>query len=119
MRPGQKGPADFYLAVLLAISVKAGRTDDPPIAAIRDGQCASGIQGIGKEFLEHIHVAAILGRMLLPDERVGCHCVQFAEILRPQRPQFHEVTLQYLLSIETDPLPLTSPFEIIPLWLDA
>src|SRR5262249_3123707 len=98
--PGQERPTDFDLALPLVVPVEPRRPNHPAVFGIDGEQRPAGRQGVTKKRLEHLGLIAIVARMLLPDERVGCYRVKGRSILRPQRPKLEEFAFQSRLEIE-------------------
>src|SRR6185436_6244120 len=85
MRPRQKRPTNLNLVPLLIISIVARRTNDSSGLQINCQQGPAGFHCFPKELPENVGPVTIIGRMLLPDQRIGRHCEKPVKILDPQR----------------------------------
>jgi hypothetical protein len=71
-----------------------------PSPGVDGDQGAARFQGLAKILLEDFFPVAILGRVLLPNQRIASHRVEFLKILQPNRPEFKQVAFQNRLEIE-------------------
>ena len=95
-----KRPTNFDLAFFLVVSVESRRPDDSAIFAISGDQSSPGFQGLAEKSLEDFFLVTVVGRMLLPNERIGSYSVKLMKILRSKRPECEEFTLQNRLEIK-------------------
>src|SRR5262249_24101332 len=100
VRPGQERPADLDLTLLVVVAVESRGPDNADVLAVDGDQRATGFEGFAKEGREILLSVSIFAGMLFPNERVGSHRVEVAEILRAERSEFEEVALQARLEVE-------------------
>src|SRR5580698_4526207 len=88
----QKRPADLNLSFLRIVSVVARGAHNLLSLPVDRNQCAARLQRTLKNFLENFFLVAIVGRMLLPDHRIGSDGEQGFPVLRPKRPQLNQLS---------------------------
>src|SRR5207247_5939499 len=92
--PGQERPPDFDFALVAVVGMKTGRPDDAPVVRVDRQQRTPRGESLAKELAERFLLVPIARGMLLPDRRVFRDAVQGVEIVRVERPQPDERTLQ-------------------------
>src|SRR5262249_54884783 len=82
------------------VTVIPRRASDPALLGVDGDQRAAGLHRFAEKGPKDLFLTAILGRMLLPDERVPSHGKESIEILSSKRPECEEFACQNGLEIE-------------------
>lgn len=77
------------------------------VSGIRRDQRSTGFHGLTKELLEDLFFVAIPVGMLLPDERIGSHCVKIVKVLGSKRSEPQDLASQDGLKIKGQFRPLS------------
>lgn len=92
VRAGQKRPADLDLGALLAVGVKARRTDDSPVEEIQRDESTAGLQRCREEPTKDLLPVTIGFRVLLPEERIGRNGEEVSPVLGAKRAKLEKAT---------------------------
>src|SRR3974390_652860 len=96
----QERPADFHLTAGIGKPAVAGAPDQFAGLAVYGDEGAPGFQGTPKEFSKYAFLIAATVRVLLPDQRVGGHCIKRRKVVGSDRTQFDQFSCQRWLWIE-------------------